>query len=109
MNHLTRFLSIAFPLALFSSPVWGSPQETKLLFEIPGPFEIGHAGMFTDGAGDVNGDGVPDILMGSWGASPDVGGTPLQEAGATGVYSGVDGSLIWEWTGDAEYDHMGRA
>ena len=76
-----------------------------LLYELDGSFADGRFGMFTDGAGDVDADGVPDVLVGAWGASP--GG--LASAGAVYVYSGADGSLLHEWFGNAPGDELGRA
>jgi len=61
--------------------------------------------MFTDDAGDVNADGVPDFLVGSWGASSN----GYKKNGAAAVYSGVDGSIIYEWTGVGNGANMGRA
>jgi len=99
-------LVFAFGYALFAcfSPHLGAQQDWKELFEIKGHFNRGHSGMFTDGAGDVDADGTPDILMGSWGASPN----GLKRAGASAVYSGIDGHLIWEWYGEQPQDQMGR-
>ena len=76
-----------------------------MLYEFVGEQPNSRFGMFTDGAGDVNNDGVPDVLVGAWGASP--GGLP--EAGAVFVYSGADGSKLHEWAGNAPDDQLGRA
>lgn len=53
--------------------------------------------------GDVNGDGVPDILMGSSHAT--VAG--IQQSGAALVYSGADGSLIRQFDSGLAADHFG--
>ena len=76
-----------------------------LLHELEGSFAFGQFGMFTDGAGDVDADGVPDVLVGSFGASP----PGLTDAGAVYVYSGATGALIHEWLGAAAGDELGRA
>ena len=65
-------------------------------------------GSAVDGAGDVNGDGTPDLLVGSPGHTSPVGHS---DAGQLLVYSGSDGSLIrsvspaWYEANDA----LGRA
>jgi len=46
------------------------------------------------GAGDVNGDGVGDLIVGEPG--DDTGGT---DAGAAFVYSGATGALVWSFYG----------
>jgi hypothetical protein len=55
-------------------------------------------------AGDVNGDGASDVLVGAPGA--DAGG---QNSGAAYVYSGADGSLLRLWNGTAAGDGFGNA
>ena len=54
------------------------------------------------GAGDVNGDGTPDVIVGA----PGVGASG-RDAGAAFVYSGKDGSLIWRVTGKSPQDSFG--
>ena len=56
-------------------------------------------------AGDMNSDGVPDLILGSPWASP--GG--MNAAGAAYAHSGVDGSLLFKWSGEAGGDVMGQA
>ena len=86
-----------------------SPQrEWAEILDIPGRYKRGAAGMFTDAAGDVNADGVPDVMVGAWGASPGGKFGGLLQAGAISVYSGVDGSLIHEWTGPTQGAQLGR-
>jgi hypothetical protein len=55
-------------------------------------------------AGDVNGDGASDVLVGAPGA--DVGGA---NSGAAYVFSGADGSLLRLWNGSAAGDGFGSA
>lgn len=50
-------------------------------------------------AGDVNNDGVPDIIVGADGAASNVG--------AAFVFSGADGSVLHTFIGEAVDDHFG--
>jgi hypothetical protein len=56
-------------------------------------------------AGDVNGDGVGDILVGE----PDVTFTGDEKMGHVFVYSGRDGSLLWQLAGASNHDAFGTA
>ncbi|HEX5011443.1 MAG TPA: FG-GAP-like repeat-containing protein [Planctomycetota bacterium] len=54
------------------------------------------------GAGDVDADGFPDVLIGARGDD-----TVAQDAGATFVDSGRTGALLLSWLGEAEGDEFG--
>ena len=56
--------------------------------------------------GDVNGDGVPDFIVGAWRDDPAGGGT---DAGSAYVFSGADGSLLYQVTGDSASDFFGNS
>lgn len=60
-------------------------------------------GRSLDGPGDCNGDGIPDILIGSFGPGPS-----HDWAGRAWLYSGLDGSLLHQVTGSAAGDYMGQ-
>ncbi len=55
--------------------------------------------------GDVNGDGVPEILVGAPFDSP--GGRP--EAGTATLYSGASGAVLWSIAGPKDAEKMGNA
>jgi len=55
------------------------------------------------GAGDVNGDGRPDFIIGAYGANP--GGRI--DAGSAFVYSGMNGSLLFQIDGAVPSDFLG--
>ncbi|MGQ0553201.1 MAG: IPT/TIG domain-containing protein [Planctomycetota bacterium] len=57
------------------------------------------------GAGDVNGDGVPDLLVGV----PFTGSNPITALGAVRIYSGAYGTLLYELTGTSAGAWLGDA
>jgi hypothetical protein len=56
-------------------------------------------------AGDVDGDGVPDVILGANYAAP--GGT--FQAGSAFVYSGQSGALLWRFDGTESAGWFGRS
>ena len=56
------------------------------------------------GAGDVNGDGIADLIVGV--PSDDSNG---RNSGSARVLSGVDGSVIYTFDGDSAFDDFGRS
>ena len=64
--------------------------------------KFGHAAA---GAGDLNADGFADFIVGAIGAGP--GGR--HKSGAVTAFSGVDGSILHQWTGFSGADAMGQS
>ena len=61
-------------------------------------------GLHPAAAGDVNGDGTTDIIVGAWGY--DAPGK--QNVGMARVFSGADGSMLYHFEGEFEGDQFGE-
>ncbi len=80
-----------------------SGADGSVLHEIIGPAAGLHLGWSVDGAGDVNGDGTPDFVL---------GGTSNAGLGTVGlalVCSGLDGGLLHSLSGATSTDRFGRS
>lgn len=74
-----------------------------LLYQFNGIADSMFFGYPAVGVGDVDADGRPDFIVGAIGASP----SGLTDAGSVYVYSGVNGSLIYQKDGSAPGDQFG--
>ena len=79
-----------------------SGGDGAVLLDIVGPASTSRLGCSVDGPGDVDGDGVPDILAGDWRDH-----TAANQAGSVSLFSGADGSLLARHLGDLSGDRMG--
>jgi hypothetical protein len=61
-----------------------------------------HLGAAVSSAGDINGDGHSDVLVGA-----PCAGTTGAESGAAYVFSGADGTVLRTFAGHAAGDHLG--
>lgn len=80
------------------------PTGTVLL-SITGAAAGDHFGDSVATIGDVDGDGLPEIVVGV--ASADVSG--LTDAGAVELRSGATGALLWQFPGNDADGQLGRA
>lgn len=80
-----------------------SGADGNLLYQKDGAATGDYLGFSVSGAGDVDGDGRGDFIIGAFYADP--GG--LNDAGSAYVYSGADGSLLYQKDGDSTGDWFG--
>jgi hypothetical protein len=74
-----------------------------LLYSINGSGADDNLGTSIGGLKDVNGDGRSDFIVGNPGADP----SGLNRAGSAYVYSGIDGSFLFQKDGVRESDNFG--
>jgi hypothetical protein len=83
----------------------GAPLLAQdVLFNVFGDQVNQQLGWAVASAGDVDGDGLPDLIVGVLSDATNGAG-----AGAAFVYSGRNGTPIWSWFGAAPGDGMGIA
>lgn len=85
-------------LFLLSTSIYAQAPSTgpEIIYHWAGEMDGDSFGDSIASAGDVNGDGTDDVIIGASRAAP--GG--LQSAGSAYVYSGADGTLLYQWNGD---------
>jgi hypothetical protein len=102
---------------LISGALWADPGGRSMagtasvysgltgavLHTFEGQFMRDYLGKSVAGAGDVNGDGIADLIVGAYGADP-VG---FNMAGSAFIYSGATGAMIHSFDGAAALDQFG--
>lgn len=97
------------PLALFGAHALLCAQVCApvQLYTYTGEDTKDYTGYSVDGAGgDLDGDGVPDFLVGSVG--DDAINNSVTYTGTMRVYSGASGALLYQMWGDLPGDRLGR-
>lgn len=77
----------------------------ELIFQLDGERASDNFGVAVAAGGDIDGDGVPDIIVGAPGASPN----GRAQAGSVFVYSGATGQLIFRFEGPERLDGFGAS
>lgn len=88
----------------FGEAVVVSGATGTILYRVGGATSNGRFGEAVGSAGDANGDGFGDFIIGAR-----LDSTQGSPTGAARVYSGVDGSLLHEILGSNGSDFLGRA
>jgi hypothetical protein len=73
------------------------------IFRFDGANAEDRLGFSVAGAGDVNGDGLDDVLVGSIWSSQN----GLPESGSADLFSGANGQAIYHWDGGSPRDYLG--
>ena len=81
-----------------------SGATATLLHDFVGPSDASRFGHFVNNAGDVNGDGFEDILVGA-----PKGTASILRSGTAYLYSGQDGALIYTFEGQLQGDDFGAS
>jgi hypothetical protein len=82
-----------------------SGADGSVLFQWDGSAPYEYFGESVSGAGDVNRDGFDDLIVGAPRAEP--GG--IRYAGSVFVFSGMDGSTLYEWNGSVKNSLLGES
>lgn len=98
--HYSAFVVNGGRLAIHDGLTGAIYTSGSTTFEWFKTFNAAHLGYDVAGAGDVNNDGVPDLISG-------VVADNENRSGSAVVYSGADGSLLYEFDGDGQDDFLG--
>ena len=101
-GRVVLFLALLAFVLLASPPV---PGQGAVVWEWTGTAATVHAGWTVAGAGDVNGDGFADVLVGV----PDDDPGARTNAGSAALLSGADGRLLLSIEGIGAGDKLGTS
>ncbi len=81
-----------------------SGADGSLLYQKDGAAVGNMFGISVSGAGDLNGDGYADFIVGASTAP-----SSKSNAGSAYIYSGADGTLLYQKDGEAANDNLGTS
>jgi len=107
MNTMNRraILRRLLPAACAGLGLTAAVQAQTLIRSVNGDAGFDRAGAAVANAGDVNGDGFPDMIVGA----PEDFMIFFNEPGYARIISGADGSVIRTLFGDEDFDLFGKA
>jgi len=82
-----------------------SGASFELLYQWNGRGSFDAFGTAIAGGGDVDGDGVPDVIVGAPGSSPG----EVLSVGSALVFSGATGELLFRWDGEERDEALGQS
>ncbi len=91
------------PLLLSAAQVAGGGFDKIALF--PGDVQGDRMGASVAALGDLDGDGLRETAA----CAPDATISGMPKAGLVRVYSGAGGGVLYEYTGSASFERLGRA
>ncbi len=99
---MTRLLS-AICISLLATPIKAQDVggEVSLMHQWHGTLSEDEFGSNIAAAGDINADGIPDVLVYS------LNNAVAKWSGRVSAYSGLDGTLLYEWSSVDQYDKFG--
>ncbi len=101
MARKSSYIVAVLLLGLAAAQVRG---QATIAYTFDGDSSGDQFGSSVSGAGDVNGDGFDDVIVGAFGADNNGSGS-----GSARVLSGLDGSILYTFDGDSASDQFGRS
>jgi len=80
-----------------------SGTDGSLIWRIDGTFDDQHLGLIVENLGDLDGDGVVDLIV----VEPGFDSPGLVDNGRLTALRGQDGTVIWTLEGTTDFEHLG--
>ncbi len=81
-----------------------SGRKGSILYTLDGDSTLDQFGVSVGGAGDVDGDGYSDFVVGAW-----FDDNNASNSGSARVFSGKNGSILYTFDGDSVSDQLGNS